>query len=428
METEALDPLLLLKGLFILTAIPPVGMALWFEYFWSSVEEQKKESVEFELADELQKVRLGTLSSLFLQLFLFLGSSETRKAYPLLTTLLFLTAIFTHLWQQGSMEERLSSLVKSTTKSSTQLLQGLRTLLWVIFSGGLYLTITIATVSFFAMIAQLSSFSALWKALIIATGLIVGIISGLAMSFALGPIQIRKIFPTSPLGDESIRSEIELCFKESSLKTPSLWVIESAEGQSNNVMISGFRNGKGILYPSLFISKPLLGALTPSQLRAIMLHEIAHIRLAHLTDRFALSSGLIIGATLVSGGSAVLSHLLFNHPGVSSWIGLISLMGCFIASFRMIDQQSRLHEIEADIYAIKSGALIEDLESALRKLDELNQIQYDRNLRPLRVTQSSHPLTDERILILKKYFQQHSTKPTSNEDKPESEGQTQDAA
>lgn len=407
---------MLLKALIILTAIPIVGIALWGEYFWKYIEEQRQESTEFDPTEEMQKIRLTTISALFLQLFLFLVTSETRQAYPLTTMVLFSTAVFIHLWQQGSMEQRLNSFSKTGKNPPGLLLLGLRTFFWVTLSGVLYLSIVFMSISFFVFLAKLSQVGAPWNILMVLTGLIIGIIAGLGTSFALGPVQIRKMFPTSPLSDDNIRNEIESCFHERSLNPPALWVIDLEEGQSHNVMISGFRRGRGILKPALFISKPLLGALTPGQLRSIVLHEIAHIQLHHLNTRFTLSSGLIIASSLFSGSLALLSYFAFHTPGISSWVAIISLVVCFMTALRMIGNQGRMQEIEADIFAVKSGARLEDLEGALRKLDELNQVNLNHDKEQRNPSQGTHPHTDERIRLLHTYFKQQDQKNNETQD------------
>lgn len=421
MDTEAIDQSMLIKALVILTAIPIVGIALWGEYFWKYIKEQKQESSEFDPNEEIQKIRFATLSALFLQLFLFLGTSQTRQAYPLTTTVLFSTAVFIHLWQQGSMEQRLSSISKTGKNPPGLLLLGLKTFFWMTLSGVLYLSTVFFSMSLFVFIAKLSQIGAPWNILMVLSGLIFGIISGLAMSFALGPVQIRKMFPTSVLLDKNIRNEIESCFLERSLIPPDLWVIDLEEGHSHNVMISGFRSGRGLFKPSLFISKPLLGSLTPGQLRSIVLHEIAHIQLNHLNTRFSLSSGLIIASSLFSGSLALLSYFAFHITGLSSWVAIISLVVCFMTALRIIENQGRMQEIEADIFAVKIGARLEDLEGALRKLDELNHVHSNDGEQQINPTRGTHPQTDERIKLLHSYFKKYDQKSNKS-------SETQDAA
>lgn len=395
MENDTINPVVILKGLALLTAIPVVAMALWGEYFWRYIEEIKEEPSEIEPQDEIQKIRLATLVALMLQMFLFLAATEIRKIYPLITTGLFTTVTFIHLWQQSSMEQRLKACFKSNIETTRPLLQAVRTFFWVTVPGLIYVGIVVFSVTFFIALAQVSHLQAPWNITLILAGLSVGVLGGLATSFALGPIQIRKMFPSAPLSDDVIRTEIESHFKERALNIPGLWTIHLQGVQSHNVMIAGFKGGQGILRPALFISEPLLGLLTPAELKAIILHEIAHIQLNHLKNRFLLSAGLILSSSILAGALALLCHFIFPGSSISSWVALITLMICFGAAIKAIEHQGILHEVEADIHAVTSGARIEDLESALYKLDELNQVNP-------RGTHLLH--TESRIRILRDHF------------------------
>jgi len=395
METDTINPVVILKGLALLTAIPIVAMALWGEYFSRYIEEINEDPSEIEPQDEIQKIRLATLVALMLQMFLFLAATEIRKTYPLITTGLFTTVTLIHLWQQSSMEQRLKTHFKSNIETSKPFIQTVRTFFWVTAPGIIYVAIVVFSVSFFIALAQVNHLHTPWNITLILTGLSVGVLGGLATSFALGPLQIRKMFPSTPLSDDVIRTEIESHFKERALSIPGLWVINLEGVQSHNVMIAGFKEGRGFLKPALFISEPLLGLLTPAELKAIILHEIAHIQLGHLKNRFLLSSGLILSSSILSGALALLCHFAFPGSSFSSWVALITLIACFSAAIKTIEHQGILHEIEADIRAVTSGARIEDLESALYKLDELNQVN----------SRGNHQLhTESRIRILKDHF------------------------
>jgi Zn-dependent protease with chaperone function len=179
--------------------------------------------------------------------------------------------------------------------------------------------------------------------------------------------------------------------------------------ESNNVLIAGFQKGFGPFRPALFISKPLLNTLKKEELQAIILHEISHIKLNHLRNRFIFSSGLLIFASLLSGLTVLLFHLLTGGSAVAPLAGLSTLVTMMIISFRKIAEQNRFHELEADIHAIQIGSTIDDFEGALRKMDQLNQLNTNRRAvaseehQPA-MSADGHPSTDERIRILREYF------------------------
>lgn len=409
MESDLIDPLTLLKGLAILTAIPVVGMALWLEYFWGYIEEVKKEDPsEHDPADEAQKLRFASLTALILQLLLFLGSGETRKIYPMTATALFAVASFLHIWMQSKAERRLLPEKKPTTDPSAQVGWAFRAFLWSALGGVLYIGILLAAIRFSFILVSHFKVAAPWNAGVMLGGLILGILGGLGTSFALGPFQLRKMFPTSPLSDERIRADIETCFRENGLAVPGLWTVDLEGLQSHNVLLAGFRGGRGIFRPALFISKPLLTSVEPHELRAIILHEVSHLKMAHLKNRFVFTAGLIMAASMMSGALVFVSHLLLPSSGLAPFVGFASLIGTFLGAFRMMERQAWLQEIEADIHTIKLGARIENLEGALQKLDQLNGVTEKPETPGSK--RGTHPSSRERMEIVRAYFAKNTEK------------------
>jgi Zn-dependent protease with chaperone function len=407
METDVVDPFTLLQGLGILTAIPVVGLALWSQYFLQYIEELKENEPDFDPADEVQKIRLASLTAMLAQLVLFMGSTQTRKLYPIVTTLFFGLAIFLQVSQQTSVESKLMSDRRKKSQSpdpSVQFAMITKAFLWSAMGGIAYVGILLISMRTCLFAAQQFHLSTPWTVTLMGTGLALGILGGLGFGFAMGPLQLRKVFPTSPLENGEARKEIEECFNRNRLPAPSLWCINMEGLESHNILIAGFRRGIGPFRPALFVSKSLLGALQKAELQAIILHEISHIKLNHLRDRFLFSSGMIIASSMLAGVAVLLFNLVSPGNGVAPLAGLGTLIAMLIISFRKLAEQSRFHETEADIHAILLGSSIEDFEAALRKIDQLNDVSSQKPERTKGLSPDGHPSTDERIQFLKAYF------------------------
>src|SRR6185312_5039438 len=102
----------------------------------------------------------------------------------------------------------------------------------------------------------------------------------------------------------------------------------------------------------------------------------------------------------------LLAFHYFQGEGGSGLIGPVTGMFSFFVTFRMIAEQGRIQEFEADVHCIeKLGASLESLSSALRKLDRANtQLGTRRDPRAF-LAGNGHPATELRIKILQRYFE-----------------------
>lgn len=397
MEPEAIQPDRLMLGVFVLTAIPIVLFAIWSQYFQGYLEEQAANEPDFEKANETFRVRFASLFALIAQFMIFLGSTPVRRSYPVAGNLIFVGALLLQMWMQSSLERKLSP---TAAKPSDYIGVAARAFFWSLMSGALYIVTLGVSLKVFTMIAQAIQAPPGVGMAFTAMGAIVGVLAGLGLGFALGPVQLRKMFPVEPLKNERLIEEFTRSFGEAGLRAPSYWVIRSERFPMGNALISGFQNGRGIFRPGLFISQSILDSMTPEELRAIVLHEISHLKLRHLKQRFLLSAGLILATSFFAGIVSFGVYVLIPNGPLNPFFGLAALVGAFWGTFRMLGQQNRLQEVEADLEALKLGARWEDLASALRKLDTMNRQPSDQENPEAKLTGSGHPATEERIQIM----------------------------
>lgn len=406
------------KGLTVMTAIPVAALALWADYFERNVERLKNDKEERDIDDELRMVRLAFLVGLFYQLLLYVSTFDVRDHYPIYSNVLFVAALLAQMRIQSRLEFKVLPTPKVKTAElrpakpqdganlKDAALRGKvtasgagRAFLFSLMSGIGYLVVLLGTLRLFTWFAIATHASPIAGAAWIIAGAILGILGGLSLAFALGPIQLKSMYATSPLTDPETRARIEACFRRASIPTPTLWLIRGEDGfqPPANAMIAGIPGMRGALGPALFVSDRLLATLNWDEFEAVMMHEISHVRLRHLRRRFTFAAGLILGGILLSTMLIVAVALISRNVPMAIYAGTILVFGGFIYALKQMGAQSRFQEIEADLEALRLGASPEALVQALRKLDRLNGIPNDHK-------GTSHPATEERILLLRKAF------------------------
>lgn len=406
MEPEVLDLQNAVKGVAVLAAIPVVLFALWAEYFGRYLEEVTKKNPKYERGPELSKVRMAGLFAVLFQFTLFLGSSEVRAEYPILANFIFAAAILLQGWIQSTAERKVR--VPDTPVPDERLGIAMRAFTWSIVAGLAYASVFMTVMSAFILIAKFSQLSSPWQLSLIAFGAVLGLLAGLGLNLAAGPIQVRKMFPTTPLTDPDVEARLTASFALAGIPAPSYWVIELKSGEAATVLMAGFQSGRGWFRPALFLSRGAMNALTPEELQTVALHEISHLKLQHLKKRFIFSSSLILAFVSLAGFIMISSHLLSAQVETLKFVGLGVVLAGFLVSLRLLQQQNRFHEVESDIFSIeKLGGKLEILASALRKLDRLNASGQE-NVASQNVAAAlsglGHPLTEKRIRLLENYF------------------------
>ena len=227
------------------------------------------------------------------------------------------------------------------------------------------------------------------------------------------PIFIAPLFNKfTPLQDAALAERIEQLLQRCRFSSAGVFVMDgSARSTHGNAYFTGLGRNKRIVF-----FDTLMGRLTPTEIEAVLAHELGHYSLHHIRK------GLILSSVLTLVAFAVLGHLA-TWPGFYTALGvsqpsthtaLLLFMlasGPFLFFFTPLGAAwSRKHEFEADTFA-SEHADARELITALVKLyrdnastltpDPLHSRFYD-----------SHPPALERIGFLEGLLAAQAARPT----------------
>jgi STE24 endopeptidase len=218
----------------------------------------------------------------------------------------------------------------------------------------------------------------------------------------LYPTVIAPLFNKfKPLDDETLKARVTALMQRCGFAAKGLFVMDGSKRSAHaNAYFTGFGAAKRVVFYDT-----LLKQLSPSEVDAVLAHELGHFKHKHIIKRivgtFAMSlvgfallgwlssqlwfyTGLGIRPNL-SGGNEALALLLFML--------VVPLFSFFISP--IFAQFSRQHEFEADAYAVAQTDG-KDLQSALLKLYQDNASTLTPD--PLFVKfYYSHPPASERL-------------------------------
>lgn len=194
----------------------------------------------------------------------------------------------------------------------------------------------------------------------------------------ISPTFIMPLFNKfTPLTDEALKARILALMQRSGFQAKGLFVMDGSRRSAHaNAFFTGLGTSKRVVF-----FDTLLAQLSPSEMEAVLAHELGHFKHRHLVKRMA--SGFIL--SLMGLG---LLGWLSTRPWFYSGLGvapsmtgpndalalLLFMLAVPVFSFfvsPVFAQLSRHHEFQADAYAMlqASGA---DLRAALLKLYEDN--------------------------------------------------------
>lgn len=218
---------------------------------------------------------------------------------------------------------------------------------------------------------------------------------------AVYPTWIAPIFNKfSPLQDPELKERVEKLLARCGFKVKGLMVMDGSRRSSHgNAYFTGFGNSKRIVFFDTLLSR-----LTPSEVEAVLAHELGHFRLRHVMKRivwiFAGSLAALWSIDFVMRQEWFYAGL--NVDARSTAVALVLfflVMPSFVFLLQPIfSSYSRKHEFEADAYACQHASA-KDLVTALVKLykdnastltpDPVHSVFYD-----------SHPPATARIARL----------------------------
>jgi len=185
----------------------------------------------------------------------------------------------------------------------------------------------------------------------------------LSMMWAF-PTLIAPLFNKfEPLSDEALKERIEALLLRCGFASKGLFVMDGSKRSSHgNAYFSGLGSAKRIVFFDTLIQR-----LTPTQIEAVLAHELGHFRMGHVKKMLAMMIGMSLLAFAALGqlGSA---DWFYRGLGVAQqsnamllllFVLVLPLFTFFLTPLSNL--LSRKHEFEADDFAAQhadSGELI----------------------------------------------------------------------
>lgn len=181
----------------------------------------------------------------------------------------------------------------------------------------------------------------------------------------------------TPLQDDSLRMRIEGLMQRVGFASKGLFVMDGSRRSAHgNAYFSGFGSAKRIVF-----FDTLLARLAPSEIEAVLAHELGHFKLHHVIKRIAIIFVVSLGFLALLG---YLKNQIWFYQGlgvqpmptVSNDAMALLLFMFVLPVFTFIlspltSIASRKHEFEADAFAAHHSSS-QDLIAALVKLYEDN--------------------------------------------------------
>ena len=183
----------------------------------------------------------------------------------------------------------------------------------------------------------------------------------------------------TPLDDAPLRTRIEALLARCGFAASGLFVMDGSKRSSHgNAYFTGFGRSKRIVFFDTLLSR-----LQPSEIEAVLAHELGHFKHRHIVKRIALMFclslaflallGQLIDADWFYRGLGVTTHDTHDtHDAALALILFFLVVPVFTFLLTpLMNGLSRRHEFEADRYAARQSSA-DDLAAALVKLYEDN--------------------------------------------------------
>ncbi|MDB5905147.1 MAG: peptidase [Betaproteobacteria bacterium] len=184
------------------------------------------------------------------------------------------------------------------------------------------------------------------------------------------PMWIAPLFNRfSPMQDPDLKERVEKLLARCGFKVKGLMVMDGSKRSSHgNAYFTGFGKSKRIIF-----FDTLLARLSPSEVEAVLAHELGHFRLRHVMKRIVW---IFLGSLAFLWLLDFAMHQEWFYAGLnvearSTAVAMV-LFFLVLPSFTfllqpLLSSYSRKHEFEADHYAAQNASA-GDLASALVKL------------------------------------------------------------
>ena len=362
-------------GLLIASAIPLVMFLLWTEYFKQDLKIEPPTDEE-EYAQSVARVRLAGLLTTMMQLVIFLATSSVRAQDSLAAvTGLWITlgALVIQRLAQISLERQVLERCPSHLAGPQGLSFPTASLLrffWAFAGVVIYLSLLAGSMIATALTIAVLKLSGIAAVFTLGMGTVLGYTLALASNFVTAPWLLKKLIHSSPLPEGAMKAQIESWCAQAKIRPPEIRIASLGTVKNANAWVTGLAWLSGPFRPVLWMTPQLLIELDAQELEAVIKHELIHLRRNHLTSRFALAWAMSLLVLASLGGALLLRALLPDvetgpiAPAFSLFLAVALVWG----AFRVLEEQSRGHELEADFLSIVDlGASPSALSNALKK-------------------------------------------------------------
>jgi len=195
---------------------------------------------------------------------------------------------------------------------------------------------------------------------------------------AIAPNVIMPLFNKfTPLEDEVLKSRVNALMQRAGFTAKGFFVMDGSKRSAHsNAFFTGFGASKRVVF-----FDTLLKQLSPSEMEAVLAHELGHFKHRHIFKMMATSFVMtLIGLALLGyvsqqiwfyAGLGVTPNLMGGNEAVALLLFMLVVPVFTFLLAPVSSWRSRVQEYEADAYAV-SQAPVADLSSALLKLYQDN--------------------------------------------------------
>lgn len=221
----------------------------------------------------------------------------------------------------------------------------------------------------------------------------------------IAPTFIMPLFNKfTPLQDEAVKDRVTRLMERCGFAAKGLFVMDGSKRSAHaNAFFTGFGTNKRVVF-----FDTLLAQLSPTEMEAVLAHELGHFKRRHILKRLALGFAVSLLALAVLGwlsrqawfytGLGVTPNLAGPNDALALLLFMLAVPVFSFFISPLMAQLSRKHEFEADAFAVQqtNGG---DLGAALLKLYEDNASTLTPD--PVYVKfYYSHPPASERLARL----------------------------
>ena len=195
---------------------------------------------------------------------------------------------------------------------------------------------------------------------------------------AIAPNVIMPLFNQfTPLEDESLKARVNALMQRAGFTAKGFFVMDGSKRSAHsNAFFTGFGSSKRVVF-----FDTLLKQLTPSEMEAVLAHELGHFKHRHIVKMIATSFVMtFLGLALLGyasqqiwfyTGLGVMPNLTGGNEAVALLLFMLVVPVLTFLFAPISSWRSRVQEYEADAYAV-SQTPAADLCSALLKLYQDN--------------------------------------------------------